>query len=361
MKRRSFLHTAGVAGAAGAMVAPAIAQQAQPALRWRMPSSFPRALDTVWGSAEMIAERVRKLTDGRFEIRASPAGELIPPLQVLEAVQDGTIECGHTAGFYYLGKEPALVFDTGVPFGMTPRQHNAWLYHGGGLEVMRKVYAAFNVVQFPAGNTGAQMGGWFRKPINSVDDLKGLRIRTPGFLGQVYARLGAVPQQIAGGDIYPSLEKGVLDAVEWVGPYDDEKLGFAKVAQHYYAPGVMELGASLCFIVNRSAWNGLPELYREALQSACNDAATDMLAKYDARNIAALKRLVGGGVKLSYWPVDVMKAMQKATDEVLQENAAKSATFAEVHKHWRAFRDDQITWSSINDGLAERFLHQNRS
>lgn len=361
MKRRQFVRTA-AAGAAGvsALAAPALVQ-AQPAIRWRMPSSFPKALDTVWGNAEVIAQRVRALTDGKFEITASAAGELVPPLQVLDAVQNRTIQCGHTAGFYYLGKEPALVFDTGVPFGLTPRQHYAWLRYGGGNELMRDLYGNFNVIQFPAGNTGAQMGGWFRKPIKTVDDLKGLRIRAPGFLGQVYAKLGAVPQQIAAGEIYAALEKGVMDAVEFVGPYDDEKLGFAKVAEYYYAPGVLELGASLCFIVNKDAWAELPAHYQAALESACNDASIDMLAKYDARNISALKRLVGGGVKLSYWPADVMRAMQQATDEVLKENAAKSANFAKVMANWKPFRDDMVLWSSVNDGLAERFLHQNQT
>ena len=359
MKRRLFIHSAAGLAGAGAIAAPAIVH-AQPAVRWRMPSSFPKALDTVWGNAEMIARRVSALTDGRFEIRASSAGEIVPPLQVLDAVQNATVECGHTAGFYYIGKEPAIVFDTGVPFGMTPRQHYAWLNYGGGMDLMREVYGKFGVVQIPAGNTGAQMGGWFRKQIRTPADLKGLRIRTPGFLGQVYSKLGAVPQQIAGGDIYTSMEKGVLDAVEWVGPYDDERLGLHKVAKYYYGPGVLEFGASLCFIVNKQAWDGLPPAYRAALESACSDASIDMLAKYDARNISALKRIVSGGIELTSWPVEVMRAMQRATDEVLKENAAKSEMFAKVLAGWKSFRDDQVLWSSINDGAAERFLHQNR-
>jgi TRAP-type mannitol/chloroaromatic compound transport system substrate-binding protein len=348
-----------MAGAA-AVTGAARAQAAPGTVRWRMPSSFPKSLDTVWGNAEMIAERVRKLTDGKFDIRASAAGEIVPPLQVLDAVQNGTTECGHTAGFYYLGKEPSLVFDTGVPFGLTPRQHNAWLYHGGGLQIMRDVYAKFGVMQIPCGNTGAQMGGWFRKEIKSVADMKGLRIRTPGFLGMVYSKLGAVPQQIAGGDIFPALEKGTLDAVEWVGPYDDEKLGFGKVAKYYYGPGVMELGASLCFIVNQKAYDALPPQFKDALQSACAEAGTDMLAKYDANNIIALKKLIGGGVKLSTWPDSVMKAMAKATGEVIADLSAKDATFAKVYGQWRAFRNDQQLWSAVNDGAAERFLASNR-
>ncbi|MDP3625399.1 MAG: TRAP transporter substrate-binding protein DctP [Hydrogenophaga sp.] len=361
MQRRGFVTSAAVGAAATGLLAAPAYVRAQPAMRWRMPSSFPKALDTVWGNAEMIASRVRELTDGKFEISASPAGELVPPLQVLDAVQEGTTECGHTAGFYYAGKDPALVFDTGLPFGLTPRQHNAWLKYGGGMELMREIYGRFNVVQIPAGNTGAQMGGWFSKPIKTVADLKGLRIRTPGFLGQVYSKLGAVPQQIAGGDVYTSLEKGTIDAVEWVGPYDDEKLGFHKVASHYYGPGVMELGASLCFIVNKGAWERLPAHYRAALESACSDASIDMLAKYDARNIQALKRLVGLGAKVTSWPVPVMKAMQKATEEVIKENAAKSPSFSKVLANWAPFKNDQMLWSSINDGAAERFLHQNRS
>src|SRR5690606_7070050 len=250
MQRRRFLTLAGAGGAA--LAAPAVAQEA-PAVNWRMPSSFPRSLDTVWGAAEFLAARVAAMTDGKFSIRPFSAGELVPPLQVLDAVQNGTTECGHTAGFYYLGKEPALVFDTGVPFGLTPRQQSAWLAYGGGKELMDELYSKFNAIVIPCGNTGAQMGGWFRNEITKPEDFNGLRIRTPGLLSMVYEKLGAIPQQIAGSDIYPALEKGSLDAVEWVGPYDDEKLGFAKVAKYYYGPGVMELGANLAFNVNRDS------------------------------------------------------------------------------------------------------------
>jgi TRAP-type mannitol/chloroaromatic compound transport system substrate-binding protein len=222
------------------------------------------------------------------------------------------------------------------------------------------VYARFNVVQLPCGNTGAQMGGWFRKEITQVSDFQGLRIRTPGFLGMVYSKLGAVPQQIAGGDIYPALEKGTLDAVEWVGPYDDEKLGFGKIAKFYYGPGVMELGASLAFIVNKSAWDALPQPFKDALAAACAEAGMDMLAKYDANNIAALKRLVASGVSLRQWPQPVMRAMQQATNAVLDENAASNPTFKRVYEQWRPFRNDQQLWYSVNDGAAEQFLYANR-
>ncbi|MDM9557424.1 TRAP transporter substrate-binding protein [Bordetella petrii] len=357
MQRRRFLTLAGAGGAA--LAAPAVAQEA-PAVNWRMPSSFPRSLDTVWGAAEFLAARVAAMTDGKFSIRPFSAGELVPPLQVLDAVQNGTTECGHTAGFYYLGKQPALVFDTGVPFGLTPRQHTAWLLHGGGQALVDGLYAGFNALAIPCGNTGAQMGGWFRKEIKTPDDLKGLRIRTPGLLSMVYEKLGAIPQQVAGSDIYPALEKGALDAVEFVGPYDDEKLGFAKVASYYYGPGVLELGASLCLAINRDSWAKLPPRYQEVLRAACASAAADLLAKYDANNIPALKRLVGQGVKLKGWPPAVMDAMQRATREVLDDYAAKSPEFAKVLASWRAFRDGQLLWASVNDGAAENYLMATR-
>lgn len=355
MKRRSLLATASLSGFAGSSIA-----QGGPSIRWRMPSSFPKTLDSVYGAGQEIAETVRKLTDGKFNITTHGPGELVPPLAVLDSVQTGTVECGHTAGFYYVGKESALVFDTGVPFGMTPRQHNAWMSHGGGLELMRGVYDKFNTVQIPCGGTGAQMGGWFRKEIKSVADLKGLRMRVPGLLGKVYAKLGAIPTQVPGSDVYPALEKGVLDAAEFVGPADDEKLGIAKVAKFYYAPGVMELNASLCMLINKKAWAELPESYRFVLEVACAQAGANLLAKYDVSNFAALKRLVASGVKLSFWPRPVMVAMQAATREVLIEESAANPAFATVYAKWRLFLDEQQTWSGINDGAAEQFLLNTR-
>jgi TRAP-type mannitol/chloroaromatic compound transport system substrate-binding protein len=354
MKRRNLLST-GVAGAAAAVASTAHAQTL-PTIRWRMPSSFPKALPTVFGGAEAISAIVSKLTDGKFTISAHAAGELVPPLGILDAVQTGTVECGHTAGFYYIGKEPALVFDTGVPFGMSPRQHAAWMMHGGGLDLMREVYAKFNVVQIPCGNTGAQMGGWFRKEIKAPADFKGLRIRAAGFLGHVYTKLGATPQQIPASDIYQALEKGTIDAVEWVGPADDEKLGLSKVAKFYYAPGVLERGASLCFIAGKQAWDGLPALYKAALEAACAQASADMLAKYDATNVPALRRLIGSGAKLGYWSRPIMDAMKKASDDVLKEQSAANETFRKVHDHWSKFLGDQVLWASVNDGAAEQFM-----
>ncbi|MEX2374201.1 MAG: TRAP transporter substrate-binding protein DctP [Dehalococcoidia bacterium] len=362
MQRRDLLKgaIAGSVTGAATLAAPAVAR-AQTRVRWRMPSSFPQVLDTVYGGGVFISERVAELTDGNFEITPYAAGEILPPLGILDGVGEGSTECGVTAGFYYLGAKPALVFDTGVPFGLTPRQHMAWMQHGGGLEIMRELYDEFNVVQIPCGNTGAQMGGWFRNPIETLEDLQGIRIRAAGYLGEVYAALGAVPQQIPGSDLYPALERGTLDAVEFVGPYDDEKLGFHKVAKYYYSPGVLELGASLCFLANKEAWEALPSSYQAALQSACSEAYVDMLAKYDTRNIEALRRLIAGGVELKSWSDEIMQAMQTETDRLLEEQAAGDDEFRRVYDEWKAFKNDQLLWASVNDFAAESFVIANRS
>src|SRR3989441_1842979 len=224
MQRRSFLKKAAAGVAAGAVAAPAIAQS-QATINWRMAASWPKSLDTLYGGAELICKRVAAATGGKFNIKLFAAGEIVGGLQVLDAVQNGTVECGHTAAYYYFGKDQTFAFGTAIPFGLNARQQYAWYYHAGGLELMREFYKEYNVVNILAGNTGAQMGGWFRKPIKSVADLKGLKFRIGGTGGTVLTRLGVVPQQIAGGDIYPALEKGTIDAAEWVGPYDDEKLG----------------------------------------------------------------------------------------------------------------------------------------
>ena len=222
MQRRKFLRTAGVGGGAvavaGTLAAPALAQS-MPEVKWRLASSFPKSLDTIYGAGEFFAKRVAALTDNKFQIRVFAAGEIVPGLQVVDAVQNETVECGHTASYYYVGKDPTFAFDTAVPFGLNTRQHNAWVYNGGGLEMMREFYKEYNLTSFLMSNTGGQMGGWWRKEIKSPEDMKGVKMRIGGFAGQVMAKLGVVPQQLAGGDIYPALEKGTIDAAEWVGPF----------------------------------------------------------------------------------------------------------------------------------------------
>src|SRR5579872_6806639 len=249
MQRRKFLRTAGIgataAAASVAVAAPAIAQS-MPELKWRLTSSFPKSLDTLWGGAERFVKLVAEATDNKFQIQPFAAGEIVPGLQVADAVQNGTVEIGQTASYYYSGKDPAFALGTTVPFGLNTRQMNAWLMYGGGEQLLNEFYKGYNIFGLCAGNTGSQMGGWFRKEINTVDDLKGLKMRIGSVIaGNVMAKLGVVPQQIAGGDIYPALEKGTIDAAEWVGPYDDQKLGFSKIAPHYYYPGWWEGTASL--------------------------------------------------------------------------------------------------------------------
>ncbi len=359
MQRRSFLKRLSAGAAVGALAAPAIAHDL-PAIRWRMATSWPKSLDTLYGSCEMVAKRVAKLTDGKFQIRVFAAGELVPGLQVLDAVQQGTVECGHTAAYYYIGKNLAFAFDTTLPFGLTARQQNSWFYYGGGLQLMRELFAQYNVVNFPCGNTGAQMGGWFRKEVKSLADFKGLKMRIPGLGGRILAVLGAVPQTIAGGDIYPSLERGAIDATEFVGPHDDEKLGFYKIAKHYYAPGWWEPSATVSLMVNSEQWKKLPPAYQEVLTSVCREVDQDMTAAYDARNTAALQRLLKAGVQLHTFPEDMMKAAQKTAFEIYAEESGKNPAFRKIYDNWKKFRDEQYQWFASNEAVFERFVYSNR-
>ena len=356
MQRREFLRKAGAGLAVSAAATPAIAQTAQPEIRWRVASSFPKSLDVLFGTAEHIGRRVAQITGNKFQIRAFAAGEIVPGLQVLDAVQAGTVECGHTASYYYVGKNPAFAFDTTMPFGLNTRQHNAWMYSGGGLELIRELYKDYGCISFPAGNTGAQMGGWFRKEIKTVADLKGLKFRIAGIAGQMLAKLGVVPQQIAGGDIYPALEKGTIDATEWVGPYDDEKLGFHKVAKYYYYPGFWEGTAQLSFLVNQKKWEELPKEYQYALETACAEANILMTAQYDTKNPEALRRLVGAGAQLRGFPRPVMEGCMAAAFELYEELSQKNAQFKKVYDAWNKFRSDEQLWFRVAEHSFDSFV-----
>ena len=356
MQRRQFLRNAGVGLAGSTAAAPALGQS-QPQVRWRMASSFPKSLDTLYGTAEQIAGRVSRLTEGRFEIRVFAAGEIVPPLQVLDAVQNGTIECGQTAGYYYVGKNPALAFDTALPFGLNARQQNAWMYHGGGLQLMRELFRQYNIVNFPAGNTGTQMAGWYRKEIKSVADLKGLKMRVAGLAGQILERLGVVPQQIGGPDIYPALERGTIDAAEWVGPYDDEKLGFHKVAKYYYYPGWWEGSAQLSIYANAKQLAALPKAYQEALEVACTEANINMLARYDAKNTEALRKLVAGRAELRAFPQPVMEACYRVAQELYADLSKKNADFNKIYAAWSRFRDEQYLWFRLAENSFDNFVY----
>jgi TRAP-type mannitol/chloroaromatic compound transport system substrate-binding protein len=360
MKRRQFLAHAGAGLAAGAVAAPAIAQS-QPAIQWRMASSFPKSLDTIFGAGDIICRRVAEMTDNKFQIRLFAGGEIVPGLQVLDAVQNGTVECGHTAPYYYVGKDPAFAFGTNVPFGLNARQQNAWWYYGGGREAMAPLYKEYGVVEFAAGNTGAQMGGWFRKEIKSVADLNGLKMRIGGLAGQVLAKVGVVAQQIAGGEIYQALERGTIDAAEWVGPYDDEKLGFNKVAKFYYYPGFWEGGPQLSTIVNAKKWAELPKAYQSALESACAESNVHMLTRYDAKNPEALRRLVSGGSQLRAFPRPVLEACEKAAFELYAELAQKSKHWARIYPGWKKFRDDQYLWFRVAEHAFDSYAYSSRA
>ena len=290
MNRRRAL---GATAAAFGLATPAIGQTAQ--VRWRLTSSYPKSLDTIYGASETISRMVSEITDGRFAIQPFAAGEIVPGLQAIDAVQKGAVEMAHTVSFYNLGKDPAWAFGTGLPFGMNARQQNAWLYHGGGAEILDAFYAKHGVVAFPAGNSGAQMGGWFRKEVRSLEDIRGLKIRISGLGGNILEKLGAVPQVIAAGDIFPSLERGTIDAAEWIGPYDDEKLGFVRIAPFYYYPGWWEGGLVFHAIINKAQWDGLPKAFQAALRTACQAVNCDVTAKYDARNPACAQAVGGTG------------------------------------------------------------------
>ncbi|WP_295643430.1 TRAP transporter substrate-binding protein DctP, partial [uncultured Methylibium sp.] len=296
MERRHFMRSTGIAGVLAAAAAPAVVH-AQANVRWRLASSFPKSLDTIFGAADSFAKKVGEMSGGKFQISVHAAGELVPAFGVVDAVQSATVEMAHTAPYYFFGKNETFALGCAIPFGLNSRQMTAWMYEGNGLKLMREFYAKYNIISFPGGNTGAQMGGWFRKEIKSLADLKGLKFRIGGFGGKVAETLGVVPQNIPGGDIYPALEKGTIDAAEWVGPYDDQKLGFNKVAPFYYYPGWWEGGPELDFFVNNKAFEGLTPDYKAMVEAAASHAHAEMQAKYDAKNPIALKQLVGAGTK----------------------------------------------------------------
>jgi TRAP-type mannitol/chloroaromatic compound transport system substrate-binding protein len=359
MERRKFLRTAGIGAAATAttavLAAPAIAQSA-PELNWRMTSSFPKSLDTLYGGAELIAKIVAEATDNKFQIRTFAAGEIVPGLQVVDAVQNGTVEMGHTASYYFFGKDPTFALGTVIPFGLNTRQMNSWMTQGGGNELMNDFYKGYNIYGIVAGNTTAQMGGWFRKEIKTLDDLKGLKFRIAGVGGEILAKLGVVPQQLAGGDIYPALEKGTIDAAEWVGPYDDQKLGFSKIAPNYYYPGWWEGNAVLHAFIGLDKWNALPKVYQAVLRAACADANMWVRTKYDADNPKALRELVASGTKLLPFSQPILEASFKTSNEVYAETTAKNANFKKVYDSMVAFRKEEVLWFRVAENTFDNFM-----
>ena len=360
MKRRDFLKVTAAGAAATAVAAPAIAQSS-PEVKWRLTSSFPKSLDTIYGGGEYLAKQVAEMTDNKFQIQVFASGELVPGLQALDATTNGTVEMCHTVSYYYVGKDPTFSVFASVPFGLNARQQNSWLYQGGGNELANEFYKKFSVIGFPCGNTGTQMGGWFRKEIKTPADLQGLKMRIGGIAGQVLQKLGVVPQQIAGGDIYPSLEKGTIDAAEWVGPYDDEKLGFNKVAQYYYYPGFWEGGPTVHAFANLDKFNALPKQYQAVLTNAAANTNSWMTARYDLQNPAALKRLVGAGVQLRPFSPEVLDACLKSTNELWKEISEKNADFKKVIDAMQAYRSDQYLWWQVAEYTFDTFMIRSRT
>lgn len=359
MDRRSFIKKAGLVGsgaaAASVLAAPAIAQTA-PKITWRCASSFPKSLDTIYGAAQTMANHVKAATDGNFDIQIFAGGELVPALKVADAVTDGSVEMAHTASYYFWGKDPTWALGTGVPFGLNARQMNAWFYYGGGNDLMNEFYATQGMVGFPCGNTGVQMGGWFRKEVNTVADLTGLKMRLGGFAGSILTKLGVVPQSIPGGDIYPALEKGTIDATEWVGPYDDEKLGFYKVAPNYYYPGFWEGGSTLHTLVSKAKHDELPASYKAILAAACQAANCDMMASYDHKNPAALKRLAAAGAQLKPFSQEILDACFDAANATYAEINAANPGFKKVYDSMMEFRKDAYLWAQFSEYTFDTYM-----
>lgn len=366
MNRRDFLKTAGLGVAASALAAcasPATAESTGtsdsdlPVLDWQMATSWSTGLDVLFGATQRFAERVSALTGGKFTITPRAGGELAKATEVLDVVSAGAVPIGHTASYYYIGKSWVMAFGTSLPFGLTASQQNAWLYYGGGLQLLQEYYAKkFNVIQFPAGNTSTQMGGWFRKQINTVADLQGLKMRIPGLGGQVMSALGVQVQNIPGGEIFQALETGAIDAAEWVGPYDDEKLGLHKATGFYYYPGWWEPGPTVELQINLDEWNKLPAPYQAAIQAAATEINVTMAAQYDAVNGEALERLIKGGVVLSAYSDEIMLAAEEKAFELYKAKAEEDVEFKDIYEQWIAFRERVSKWSFTNEFSLLKFM-----
>ena len=353
MDRRNLLGPAALSAAA--LATPALAQSATPEVRWRAASSFPRVFDVLYGTMERIAARVAQLTDNKFRITTFPAGEIVGGLQVLDAVQAGTIEAGHTAAYYYIGKDIAFAPFTAMSFGLNTRQMTAWTRFGGGNQLAADLFREYNIVAHTAGDTGAQMGGWFRNEMRILSDLQGLKFRIFGLAGQLFTRLGAAPVLTAPADIYPSLERGVIDAAEFVGPHDDERANYVRVARFYYAPGFWEPGARLHFMSNIRAYNALPDLYKHALELACAEADSDMVARYDHLNPQALRRLIAAGAQLRFWPREILQAAWRANEEMVGDLGSRNARFKTIMDSYRAYRGEMFQWHRVSENSFDNF------
>lgn len=360
MQRRQFLRTGGATAlVAPSLAAPAIAQSA-PEIKWRMTSSFSKTVETIYRTAQVICRYIGEATDNKFQIVAHATGELTASRQALDAVSSGAIECAHTPLFFYAGKDPTLGLGSGLPFGLNARQQLSWWTFGGGAEIINASLKKLGAHGIPAGSTGAQMGAWFKKEINSLDDLKGLRFRVGALGGPILARIGMLPLSLAHPDIYAALESGTIDAAEFICPHDDEKLGLVRVARFNHYPCWWESGGMVHLVVNLEKWDGLPKSYQAILSRACEAANAWTLAKYDAINPPALKRLVAAGAILKPFPQPVLEACHKATSEHHAEMAARDAGFRRALESANGFRKEQAPWWQIAEHAYDGLLINSR-
>jgi TRAP-type mannitol/chloroaromatic compound transport system substrate-binding protein len=348
MQRRAFLQGAGAATVAlGAGVGTA---QAKPDHKWKMVTTWPKNFPGLGTGANKLAELIGQMSGGRIEVKVYGARELVPAFEVFDAVSRGTAEMGHGSAYYWKGKSEAAQFFSSVPFGLTGQEMNGWLYYGGGMELWEDLYAGFGLVPAAAGNTGVQMGGWFNKEINSVEDLKGLKMRIPGLGGEVLKRAGGTPVNLPGGELFTSLQSGAIDATEWVGPYNDLAFGLYKAAKYYYYPGWHEPGTTLEAMINKEVFDALPDDLQAIVLNACKVVNQDMLAEYTARNPTALQRLLDEHeVELRKYPDDVLVKLREIANEVVAEIAEKDAFSRKTYASYQKFLTNSQKWSGISD------------
>ena len=351
MRRREFIKKAGTGSlVAGSMVvAPAVANGAEK-FKWKMITTWPKNFPGLGSGANNLAKLITEMSAGRIQVKVYGATELVPALEVFDAVSRGTAEMGHGAAYYWKGKTEVAQFFAAVPFGLTAQEMNGWLYHGGGMQLWTQIYDRFNLVPAAAGNTGVQMGGWFNKEINSLKDLQGLKMRIPGLGGEILRRAGGTPVNLPGGEIYTSLQSGAIDATEWVGPYNDLAFGLYKVAKYYYYPGWHEPGTTLEVIINKEAFSKLPKDLKSIVLNACKVANLDMLAEYTARNNEALHTLVSKHkVNLRQFPDDVLAKLRQLSDDYVAEFAAKDSLTRQVYDSYRTFREQVLAWHKVSE------------
>ncbi|QKT03486.1 TRAP transporter substrate-binding protein [Ectothiorhodospiraceae bacterium 2226] len=352
MKRREFIKGLSAGGllAGGTLAGAAVAKDKEVKHRWRMATAWPANFPGMGTGATALAKLITEMSGGRIEVRVFGAGELVPPFEIFDAVARGTVEMGHGASYYWTGKSEAAQFFSAVPFGFTAQEMNAWLYHGGGMELWRETYAPFGVVPTAAANTGVQMGGWFNKEINTVDDLRGLRMRIPGLGGEVLKAAGGTPVNLPGGEIFTSLRSGAIDAVEWVGPYNDLAFGLHRAAKYYYYPGWHEPGTTLECIINQKALDALSADLRAIVLNACKVANQDVLADYTARNNSALHQLVNRHkVNLRKFPDPVLKRLRDLSEDVMNGIARRDRQSRKVWDSFTQFRDQVVPWHDVSE------------